>query len=284
MSFSRNPQKRSPRTPSRSKGGGENCHNSFPLVQCWGWIAIKTFLGSHKNWPIFSFGMYQLGLNLLPEKAGSSLENDTLSLNANASTSMLARMCSNWLKFRFHCKNGSTFSFYFNPRESPFLSNANFVILPHQGHIKSVLVCGTLFEKKGCWELVRSLRLKQFLYTTGGLLVITYLLAWVHSKWKIGSFFYNLHLTLSACVCDNFFYWTQNGQKWPQNDPKWCDCQENDWNWFISQIWSIFDRSRMAVPLSPSGGVWTGQNSDFAVVKNFSWAGRLKLFLHQNWP
>ena len=120
------------------------------------------------------------------------------SLNANASTSMLARMCSNWLKFRFHCKNGSTFSFYFNPRESPFLSNANFVILPHQGHIKSVLVCGTLFEKKGCWELVRSLRLKQFLYTTGGLLVITYLLAWVHSKWKIGSFFYNLHLTLSA--------------------------------------------------------------------------------------
>ena len=111
------------------------------------------------------------------------------SLNANASTSMLARMCSNWLKFRFHCKNGSTFSFYFNPRESPFLSNANFVILPHQGHIKSVLVCGTLFEKKGCWELVRSLRLKQFLYTTGGLLVITYLLAWVHSKWKIGSFF-----------------------------------------------------------------------------------------------
>ena len=45
------------------------------------------------------------------------------------------------------------------------------------------------FWKKGCWELVRSLRLKQFLYTTGGLLVITYLLAWVHSKWKIGSFF-----------------------------------------------------------------------------------------------
>ena len=120
------------------------------------------------------------------------------SLNANASTSMLARMCSNWLKFRFHCKNGSTFSFYFNPRESPFLSSANFVILPHQGHIKSVLVCGTLFEKKGCWELVRSLPLKQFLYTTGGLLVITYLLAWVHSKWIIGSFFYNLHLTLSA--------------------------------------------------------------------------------------
>ena len=115
------------------------------------------------------------------------------SLNANALTSMLARMCSNWLKFRFHCKNGSTFSFYFNPRESPFLSNANFVILPHQGHIKSVLVCGTLFEKKGCWELVRSLRLKQFLYTTGGLLVITYLLAWVHSKWKIGSFFLHLH-------------------------------------------------------------------------------------------
>ena len=223
---------------------------------------------------------------------------------------------------------------YFNPRESPFLSSANFVILPHQGHIKSVLVCGTLFEKKGCWELVRSLRLKQFLYTTGGLLVITYLLAWVHSKWKIGSFFYNLHLTLSAqggggkgdrngqkfsgklvtfktiaigilplsrsfwvvtwLVCDNFFYGTQNGQKWPkmakngqkwpQNDPKWCDCQKNDWNWFISQIWSIFNCSRMAVPLSPSGGVWTGLNSDFAVVKNFWWVGRLKLFLYQNWP
>ena len=76
----------------------------------------------------------------------------------------------------------------------------------------------------------------------------------------------------------------KNGQKWPQNDPKWCDCQKNDWNWFISQIWSIFDCSRMAVPLSPSGGVWTGLNSDFAVVKNFWWVGRLKLFLYQNWP
>ena len=95
-------------------------------------------------------------------------------------------------------------------------------------------------------------------------------------------------------VCDNFFYGTQNGQKWPkmakngqkwpQNDPKWCDCQKNDWNWFISQIWSIFNCSRMAVPLSPSGGVWTGLNSDFAVVKNFWWVGRLKLFLYQNWP
>jgi hypothetical protein len=40
----------------------------------------------------------------------------------------------------------------------------------------------------------------------------------------------------------------------------------------------------MAVPLSPSGGVWTGLNSDFAVVKNFWWVGRLKLFLYQNWP
>ncbi len=77
---------------------------------------------------------------------------------------------------------------------------------------------------------------------------------------------------------------TKNGQKWPQNDPKWCDCQKNVWNWFISQIWSIFDRSRMAVPLSPSGGVWTGQNSDFAVVKKFWWVDRPKLFLHQNWP
>ena len=139
-------------------------------------------------------------------------------------------------------------------------------------------------------------------------------------------------------VCDNFFYGTQNGQKWPQNDQKLPDRMENDlwnhrhWNsaplavvlsghmtslwqfflrdpkWpkmakngpkmtqndvivrkmseidFLSQIWSIFDRSRMAVPLSPSGGVWTGQNSDFAVVKNFWWVDRPKLSLHQNWP
>ena len=107
MSFSRNPQKRTPRTPSRSKGGGgENCHNSFPLVQCWRWIAIKTFLGGHKNWPIFSLGMYQLGisslqgrhkgvrgLNLLPEKAGSSLENDTL-----LSSMRFAYCCFVWEK------------------------------------------------------------------------------------------------------------------------------------------------------------------------------------------
>ena len=52
-------------------------------------------------------------------------------------------------------------------------------------------------------------------------------------------------------VCDNIFYRTQNGQKWPQDD---VIGNKNDWNWFILQIWSIFDRSRVAVPLSPSGG------------------------------
>ena len=114
------------------------------------------------------------------------------SLNANASTSMLARMCSNWLKFRFHCKNGSTFSFYFNPRESPFLSNANFVILPHQGHIKSVLVCGTLFEKKGLLRTCKVLATQTiFVYNRG---------TFFHyiSAGGMGTFqvFYNLHLTL----------------------------------------------------------------------------------------
>ena len=58
-----------------------------------------------------------------------------------------------------------------------------------------------------CHEVLAT---QTILYTTGGLLVITYLLAWVHSKWKIGSFFYNLHLTLSARGGG------QGGQKWPK--------------------------------------------------------------------
>ena len=92
-------------------------------------------------------------------------------------------------------------------------------------------------------------------------------------------------------VCNHFFYGTQNSQKWSKmakNGPKMTKhdviVKNNDWNLFILQIWSIFDCSRVAVPLSPSGGVWTGQNSDFAVVKIFWWVGRLKLFLYQNWP
>ena len=92
-------------------------------------------------------------------------------------------------------------------------------------------------------------------------------------------------------VCNHFFYGTQNSQKWSKmakNGPKMTKhdviVKNNDWNLFILQIWSIFDCSRVAVPLSPSGGVWTGQNSDFAVVKNFWWVDRPKLSLHQNWP
>ena len=129
------------------------------------------------------------------------------SLNANASTSMLARMCSNWLKFRFHCKNGSTFSFYFNPRESPFLSNANFVILPHQGHIKSVLVCGTLFEKKGLLRTCKVLATQTiFVYNRGT--SCHYISAGMGTfQVKNRQFFYNLHLTLSARGGG------QNGQK-----------------------------------------------------------------------
>ena len=92
-------------------------------------------------------------------------------------------------------------------------------------------------------------------------------------------------------VCNHFFYGTQNSQKWSKiakNGPKMTKhdviVRNNDWNLFILQIWSIFDCSRVAVPISPSGGVWTGQNSDFAIVKDFWWGGGPKLFSHQNWP